>query len=170
MLRVKKKKNVCKCYNCGYQVSITPTLVKEKTFEMNITEKLLGEEITHPIAIIATYVECPVCGERLLKQLDTPETQRKARTGAFIELQLRQGKKIPDKQKKRLKSIEKVLYNERLKLNAQYWDEIYQSLNPIDEEKTETANQEPILGDEVTNTVKVGERMNEHGRRQEQEH
>ena len=159
MLRVKKKKNVCKCYNCGYQVSITPNSVKEKT------SVLYDDQV-----VIATYVECPVCGERLLKQLDTPETQRKARTGASIELQLRQGKKIPDKQKKRLKSIEKVLYNERLKLNAQYWDEIYQSLNPIDEEKTETANQEPILGDEVTNTVKVGERMNEHGRRQEQEH
>lgn len=162
MLRVKKlKRNVCKCHNCGYQVSIIPNSVKERIFEVDITEKLLGEDITHPVALIATYIECPVCGERLLKQLDTPETQRKARTGASIELHMRQGKKLTDKQKKRLKSIEKVLYNERSKLNAQYWDEIYQSLNPIDE-KTGMADQEPILGDEVTNTVKVGERMNEH--------
>ena len=171
MLRVKKLKgNICKCHNCGYQVEISATSVKEKTFMQDVTEKIFGEDITHSVAVIATYIEFPVCGERLLKQLDTPETQRKARTGATLELQLKKGKKLPNKQKKRLKSIEKMLYNERSKLKAQYWDEIYQSLNPIDEEKTEMADQEPILGDEVTNTVKVGERMNEHGRRQEQEH
>lgn len=154
MLRVKKlKRNVCKCHNCGYQVAISPETVKEKT-------SILYDGQT----VIATYIECPVCGERLLKQLDTQETMKKAKTGAHLEAQMRQGKKLSDKQKKRLKSIEKVLYNERSKLNAQYWDEIYQSLNPIDE-KTGMADQEPILGDEVTNTVEVGERMNEHGRR-----
>lgn len=152
MLRVKKlKRNVCKCHNCGYQVSITPNSVKEKTAVLYDGQ-----------VVIATYIECPVCGERLLKQLDTQETMQKAKIGAGLELHMRQGKKLTDKQKKRLKSIEKMLDNERSKLNAQYWDEIHQSLNPTDDEKTGMADQEPTLGDEVTNTVKVGERMNEH--------
>lgn len=157
--RIKPRKNVCKCHNCGYSVTINPNTIKEKTL-------VFFEHET----VIATYIECPVCGERLLKQLDTPETQRKAMRGATLEVQQRQGKKLADKQKKRLKSINKMLDNERSKLNAQYWDEVYQSLNPVEDTETGMADQEPTLGNEVTNTVEVGERMNEHGRRQEQEH
>lgn len=149
MIRVKKqKKKVCQCNNCGYSIAITPDTVKEKTFE----------------EIIAIYVECPVCGEKILKQLDTPETQEEAQRGVKLTLLRDKGKKLSEGQNRRLQSIEKELYNKRLKLNSLYWDEIYQSLNQTDEEdeKTEMANQEPLLGSQVTNTVKLGERMAEH--------
>ena len=149
MIRVKKqKKKMCQCNNCGYNIAITPDTVKEKTFE----------------EIIAIYVECPVCGEKILKQLDTPETQEKAQKGVKLTLLRDKGKKLSGGQNRRLQSIEKELYNKRLKLNSLYWDEIYQSLNQTDEEdeKTEMANQEPLLGSQVTNTVKLGERMAEH--------
>ena len=162
MLRVKKQKHVCRCHNCGYMVSISPDTVKEKTFEVNITENLLGEGITHPIAIIATYVECPVCGERLLKQLDDELTLERAKHGAKLELLQRQGKKLNDRQKQRLKSINAVLSNTRGKLNKTYWDEIYQSLNQWEDDKTETVDQEPMLGNEVTSTDNAGERMAEY--------
>lgn len=162
MIRVKKRKHVCRCHNCGYNVPISPDTVKEKTFEVNTTEKLLGEEITHPIAIMATYVECPVCGERLLKQLDNELTYEKAKQGAKLELLQRRGKKLSDKQKQRLKSINSVLSNTRGKLNKAYWDETYQSLNQWEFDKTEMADQEPTLGDEVTSTENAGERMAEN--------
>lgn len=162
MIRVKRKKHICRCHNCGYNVPISPDTVKEKTFEVNTTEKLLGEGITQPIAIIATYVECPVCGERLLKQLDNELTYEKAKQGAKLELLQRRGKKLSDKQKQRLKSINSVLSNTRGKLNKAYWDETYQSLNQWEFDKTEMADQEPILGDEVTSTENAGERMAEN--------
>ena len=147
MIRVKKqKKKVCQCNNCGYNILITPDTVKEKTFEK----------------VIAIYVECPVCGEKILKQIDTPETQEKAQRGVKLTLLRERGKKLSEGQNKRLQSIERELYNTRLKINSLYWDEIYQSLNQSEEEKTEMANQEPLLGTQVTNAVKLGERMAEH--------
>lgn len=151
MVKVKKQKHACRCHNCDYMVPVSPDTVKEKTFGNNLED-----------AIIATYIECPVCGERLLKQLDTPETQKKAQTGTKLELLQRQGKKLNDKQKQRLKSINSMLSNTRGKLNKLHWDEIYQSLNQWEDDKTETADQEPTLGNKVTNTVNVGERMAEH--------
>lgn len=150
MIRVKKLKQVCKCHNCGYMVSLSPDTVKEKTFGRSLDD-----------AITATYVECPVCGEKILKQLDNEETYRRARQGVKLELMQRQGKKLSDKDKKRLQSIEKMLYNKRLQLNKTFWDEIYQSLNQYEDEKTEIADRELTPGNEVTNTVKFGERMNE---------
>lgn len=150
MIRVKKQKHVCRCHNCGYMVSISPDTVKEKTFEV------LGD------TLIATYVECPVCGERLLKQLDNELTYDKAKQGAKLELLQRQGKKLNDKQKQRLKSINSMLSNTRGKLNKIYWNETYQSLNQWEDDKTEMADQEPILGDEVTSTENAGERMAEN--------
>lgn len=144
----KQKKNICHCYNCGYEIQISPDTVKEKTFEDTV---------------IATYVECPVCGERLLKQLDTAETMEMAKKGVKLDLLQKKGKKLSDKQKNRLKSIELMLSNTRKKLRNVYWDEIYQSLNQYEEdEKTEMADQEPTLGDEVTSTEQAGERMAEH--------
>lgn len=141
MIRVKKqKKKVCQCNNCGYSILITPDTVKEKTFEK----------------VIAIYVECPVCGEKILKQIDTPETQEKAQRGVKLTLLRERGKKLSESQSKRLQSIERELYNTRLKINSLYWDEIYQSLNQSEEEKTEMANQEPLLGTQVTNAVKLG--------------
>lgn len=132
MIRAKKqKKNVCRCYNCGYDVAISLDTVKEKTF---------GE-------IIATYVECPVCGERLLKQLDTEETQAQAGKGVKLELLQKSGKKLSLAQKRRLQSIEMMLYNKRKILKKMYWDETYQLLNHYEEEKTGTADPEPAQGD-----------------------
>ena len=153
MIRVKKQKNRCYCYNCGYLMLISPDTVKEKTFGNNLED-----------AIIATYIECPVCGERLLKQLDNELTYQKSKQGAKLELLQRQGVKLTDKQKQRLKSINSMLDNTRRKLNKAHWGEIYRSLNPVEDEKTETADQELTLGNEVTSTENAGER-NEHGRR-----
>lgn len=142
----KPKKNVCSCINCQYQVPISPDTVKEKTFD----------------TVIATFVECPVCGERLLKQLDTQKTRELAERGVRLEMLQRQGKKLSEKQKSRLKSIEKTLFNTRRNLNRLYWEKIYQSLNQYEEEKTEIADQELTLGDKVTSTEQAGERMVEH--------
>lgn len=133
---------MCKCPNCGYVAQITPKTIKEKNFEY----------------AIATYIECPVCGERLLKQLDTEETQRLAKQGVALQLQQKKGNKLTEKQKKKLKSIEKTLFNTRSELNKRYWEQTYQSLNPFDEdEKTGMADQEPTLGIQVTSTVNAGE-------------
>ena len=134
---------MCLCNNCGYRISIMPENVHEKT------EK----------GLIATYIECPVCGERILEQLDTEETITLAEKGVKLQLLQRKGKKLSESQKKRLRSIETKLYKIRLQLRKQHWNEIYQSLN---EEKTETADQELTLGNEVTSTEEAGERMNEH--------
>lgn len=139
----KQKKRTCSCYNCGYEIQISPDSVKEKTFEGMIpTIFEHGED--QPV--IATYVECPVCGERLLKQLDTPETMEMAEKGVKLELLQKRGKKLSDKQKNRLKSIEIMLSNTRKKLKTQYWDEIYQSLNQYEDEKTGMVDQMPESG------------------------
>lgn len=131
----KQKKRACKCYNCGYEIQISPDTVKEKTFGDSLKD-----------TIIATYVECPVCGERLLKQLDTPETAEMAENGVKLELLQKRGKKLSNKQKNRLKSIEVMLSNTRKKLKTQYWDEIYQSLNQYENEKTGMVDQMPESG------------------------
>ena len=137
----------CHCPNCTYVIRISPDNVKEKTFSSKLT---------------ATYVECPVCGEKILKQLDTEETLSLAEKGVKLELLQRKGKKLSDKQKARLKSIEQMLSNKRKKLNELYWEEIYQSLNSEEEEKTGIVDQELMLGNQVTNTGKLGEREVEH--------
>lgn len=149
----KPRGNKCHCPNCNYDIRISPGNVKEKTFESLHSRDQL---------ITATYIECPVCGERLLKQLDTPETAEIAEKGVKLELLQRKGKKLSDKQKARLKSIEQILFNARKKLNEIYWDEIYQSLNQYEDEKTGVADQELMLGNQVTNAGKLGERKVEH--------
>ena len=155
----KQKKSICHCHNCNYDINITPDSVKEKTFEGMIPTIFEHGEDQH---VIATYVECPVCGERILKQLDTSCTQEMAKTGVKLEMLQKRGKKLSDKQKDRLKGIEMVLSNTRKKLKDRYWDEIYQSLNQYEPDQTEMADQEPTLGDEVTSTEQAGERMAEH--------
>lgn len=131
MIRVKKqKKKICRCYNCGYDITISPDTVKKKTF---------GE-------VIATYVECPVCGERLLKQLDTEETQAKAEKGIKLEMMQRSGKKLSPAQKKKLQSIESMLYNRRKMLKELYWVRVYQLLNQYEDEQTGMDHQMPESG------------------------
>lgn len=138
------KRNICVCNNCGYRITIMPENVHELTKD----------------DLIATYVECPVCGERILEQLDTEETTALAEKGVKLQL-LQKRKKLSESQKKRLQSIETKLFKIRLQLRKQHWNEIYQSLNEEDK-KTEIADQELTLGNEVTITEKDGERMNEH--------
>ena len=122
---------VCRCFFFCYVVTVSRDIVKDKTFD----------------EIIATYVECPVCGEKLLKQLDTEETRAKAEKGVKLELLQKSGKKLSPAQKRRLQSIETMLYNKRKILKEMYWDETYQSLNHYEEEKTGTADLEPIQRD-----------------------
>ena len=155
----KPDKKVCTCNNCGFQVLISPDSVKEKTFEGMIpTIFEHGED--QPI--IATYFECPVCGEKNLKQLDTENTRHLAEKGVKLDLLQKRGKKLSDKQKAKLKSIERQLSNDRKLINKVFWDKIYQLLNPEEEPKTGMADQEPMPGSEVTNAGKLGERMVEH--------
>lgn len=151
MIRVKKNKNTkaTTCYNCSRVIPISPDTVKEKTFDSGV---------------IATYIECPICGERLLKQLDIDQTREKAAKAVKLELLQRKGKKLSQRQKNWLKSTEKWIRNIRLKLNNLYWDEIYQSLNPVDEDQTGMDDQKPDSGNigvplRPNNSV---ERMNEH--------
>ena len=149
MIRVKRKgaiEKICKCYNCGYEIPISPTTVKEKPFQ-----RLTG-------IITATYVECPVCGERILKQLDDEKTYKDSKIGVKLEMIQRKGRKLTPQEKKRLQSIEKRLYTIRRKLKLSYWDEIYQSLNQYPEYTTGIADQELIPGFKATNAVKLGER------------
>lgn len=142
----KHNKDVCRCTNCGYNIIVSPTTVKEKW---------VG-------SLLATYLECPVCGEKNLKQLDTKQTYDLSRKGVKIQLLQKQNKKLSDKQKNRLKGIEKHLLIARKNLQK-YWDEIYQLLNQYEsEEKTEMADQEPTLGNQVTSTETLGEKEAEH--------
>ena len=102
MIRAKKqKKTACKCPNCGNLVYISPEAIKEKTLEDSLK---------------ATYLECPVCGERILKQLDTFHSLTLAEKSVKLHLQQRKGKKLSQKQKNRLQSIEEELYKIRLQL------------------------------------------------------
>lgn len=152
MIKVKKqKKKVTQCPNCQYNIQIHPDIVKEKLYP--------GSESSE---VIATYIECPVCGERILKQLDTSESRALAMKGVKLELIQRDSKKkLSPKQKQRLKDIEMMLSRIRSQLNSAFWDEIYQSLNQDEEDQTEIDDQELIPGNEVTGTDNAGER-NEH--------
>lgn len=120
MIRARKQKEkVCKCPNCFYEITIVPERVKEKTFDIDVA-----------LTVTATYVECPVCGENILKQLDDYDTLETSRQGIKLDLLKRDSKKKLSKaQRTRLQSIETMLYNRRLQLKKKYWDEIYQSLN-----------------------------------------
>lgn len=120
MIRARKQKEkVCKCPNCFYGITIVPERVKEKTFDIDVA-----------LTVTATYVECPVCGENILKQLDDYDTLETSKRGIKLDLLKRDSrKKLSKAQKTRLQSIETMLYNRRLQLKKKYWDEIYQSLN-----------------------------------------
>lgn len=162
MIRAKKqKRKICKCHNCGYDITISPDTVKEKTFE-GMIPTIFEHGENQPI--IATFIECPVCGERILKQLDTEETRAKAEKGVKLEMIQISGKKLSPKQKKRLQSIETMLYNRRKLLKELYWDETYQSLNQYEEEQTGMADLEPTQRGTgvLLRPITSGERMNEH--------
>lgn len=113
MIRLKKSnKTTSICKNCKHQIKIKSDTIKEHTFD----------------GIIATYIECPVCGEKILKQLDTEETQAIAAAGVKLE-QIKRAGRIKKKQIAKLKSLEKELFNIRKGLNAEHWDRVHQQLN-----------------------------------------
>lgn len=119
MLRSKKPtKKVFKCDNCGTQLPMMLRYINEKKFDNGI---------------IATYINCPVCGVNILKQLDTAETQDIADKGVKLQLIEKKGRTLSAKQRNRLKSIEKELSNIRRELNRQYWNEIDHSLKQLEE-------------------------------------
>lgn len=137
MIKAKKQRKTCKCLNCQYDIQIGPGTVKEELYP-----NFYGKE-----TIVATYLECPVCGEKILKQLDTEKSREMAEKGVKLEWMQRDKKKqLSPKQKQRLKDIEKMLSRIRSQLNSAYWDEIYQSLNQDEESQTEIADPELILG------------------------
>lgn len=108
---------ITKCDNCGQATKLSPSTLKEQ--EVNeISDKKL----------FVIYIECPVCGERILKQLDTYETLEIRNKVVKLKLIQRKGK-LSDKDKKRLLLLDKKLNNTRKVLNGLYWDEVYQFLN-----------------------------------------
>lgn len=114
---MKIRKQTTKCDNCGYSTQLTPSILKEEEFNVE------GNKIT------ALYVECPVCGEKTLKQLDNNESLELKPVVVKLKLVQRKGRKLSDKQKRRLFKLDKELNNIRKTLNTAYWDEVYQLLN-----------------------------------------
>lgn len=121
------------CYNCRTVIDLTPQTIQTKMFKLEIN-------------VIATYVECPVCGENMLKQLDTEETYN-ILNPQRIKLMLRQkNAKLSPKQKDKLSKLNRSIDNTRQKLKPLFWDKVYQLLNP-QEDETGTADQELTLGE-----------------------
>lgn len=113
-----KKKYTVYCENCKGKIELTPTLLQEKVITMG------GEEL------IATYIECPVCGQISLKQLDTYKSKMLALK--LTKKKLRQqhsNKAAAPKDKKRLQQLDKQLSNIRGVLNTKYWAKVHQHLN-----------------------------------------
>ena len=108
---------VIKCDNCGQTTKLSPSVLKEHFID-SIADK----------GLFATYIECSVCGERLLKQLDTAETLEFRDKVVKLKLLQKKGK-LSDKDKKRLLMLDRKLNNIRKNLNKIYWDEVYQFLN-----------------------------------------
>ena len=106
-----------KCDNCGQTTKLSPSVLKEHFID-SIADK----------GLFATYIECSVCGERLLKQLDTAETLEFRDKVVKLKLLQKRGK-LSKKDKQRLLTLDKKLNNIRKNLNRIYWDEVYQFLN-----------------------------------------
>lgn len=135
MIRTKKAKiteRKTTCYNCGQVIDLTPQTIKQKELDLGIK-------------IIATYIECPVCGEKMLKQLDTEQTQYDSHE--VVRLTLKQRKqKLSKKQSSKLSQLNRHVNQTRQKIKPIFWDEVYQLLNPQEDEQTGTANQELMPG------------------------
>lgn len=112
------KNIVVTCNNCGVTFKLTPSILREIHIE-SIDDK----------GLVATYIECPTCGEKMLKQIDNPETLEIKDSVVKLKLRQRACKKLSDKQKTRLLKLDKKLDNIRKVLNDLYWDEVYQYLN-----------------------------------------
>lgn len=120
------KTKKCKCENCGYNVTISQKTVHEKIFS--------GPMQCRPTRyLIATYVECPVCGERILKQLDTYDTIKLSKKGIKLEIATKnkRAKKLSTEKKDKLKNITKVLCTKRQQLRKLYWNEASYRINDL---------------------------------------
>lgn len=111
------KNQLTTCDNCGQEIRLTPLTLKDETVE--IDEKKL----------YVIYTECSVCGERSLKQIDNYESYKLRTPVVKLKLMQRKGRKLSEKQKKRLFKLNKQLDNIRKTLNTLYWDEVYRLLN-----------------------------------------
>lgn len=107
------KRYKLKCPNCKAEYTLTAGLIQEKDFN----------------GVIASYVECPVCGENILLQLDSTKTKQIAKKAVKYELLRLKRKKLSPKQKKEMISLNSQLIIQRKKLNKDYWDSIHQQLN-----------------------------------------
>lgn len=133
-----KRKPIVECYNCGNEMLLSPSLLQVEDFEYEETVR-------------ATYVECPVCGEKMLKQLDTIKTYSEDTPKILKLTRMQRHRKLSQKQKFKLSKLERDVRNTRKSLQDRYHHEIYQLLN----QETGDANQEHTLGS-GTNTVKLG--------------
>lgn len=135
MIRTKKAKiteRKTTCYNCGQVINLTPHAIKQQEFDLGIK-------------LIATYIECPVCGEKMLKQLDTEQTQYDSHE--VVRLTLKQRKqKLSKKQSSKLSQLNRHVNQTRQKIKSMFWDEVYQLLNPQEDEQTGIADQELTPG------------------------
>lgn len=120
------KTKKCKCENCGYNVTISQKTVHEKIFPGPMQCRPTGY-------LIATYVECPVCGECILKQLDTYDTIKLAEKGVKLEIATKnkRAKKLSTEKKDKLKNITKVLCTKRQQLRKLYWNEASYRINDL---------------------------------------
>jgi len=136
MIRTKKAKiteRKTTCYNCGQTIDLTPQAIKRKDFDMGIK-------------VIATYIECPVCGENMLKQLDTEETYNVLNPQRMKLVLKQKNTKLSPKQKDKLSKLNRSIDNTRQKIKPLFWDKVYQLLNPQEDNKTGIADQELTLG------------------------
>lgn len=102
------------CPNCKTSYNLTVGILKEKEFDSGV---------------IATYVECPVCGENTLKQLDNESTQDLVKKATKYSLLKMKNKKLTSAQKDALRRLNSQLIIQRKKLNQEYWADIHQQLN-----------------------------------------
>lgn len=113
------KNYVVVCQNCDYKSKLTPSILKEVEWRPT----------GHQDILCITYTECPVCGEREVRQIDSPYTMELSYPVAKLQLRRHHGKKLSDKQKTKLSKLNYKLDNARKVLNELFWDEAYQFLN-----------------------------------------
>lgn len=105
------------CESCGHRARLTPSELKDKIIEID------------GIKLYAVYTECPLCGEKSLKQIDNRKTYDLKNIIVKLRLRQHRGKKLSAKQKKKLLKLDHELNTERRNLNSLYYNQVYQSLN-----------------------------------------
>lgn len=107
------KKATKLCENCKHVIQVTKSNIQLKSVDVGLDEPIL-----------VTYMECPVCGDITLCQLDTEDTYALGINLAKKERLRNQGK-LTKGQKQRLQQLNKQLCNKRGNLKP-YWGQVYQ--------------------------------------------